>query len=186
MMKKLWLTALALSLAIFATGCSEDKESANPSSDENKQAESTEKASSEDTKGELKTALLDFQLNIVDLLKKNYGPINDYTAAIGEESTATPEEVESARVEAEKASKTLAEEVRKVEIPEAVGDKKESLSSALETLGQSFDKRAEMLAGKNDAGLAEADKLFEEFESAVSGIYKEVGLLAPSFKAELQ
>lgn len=185
-MKKVWLLALALALAIFAAGCSDNADDDAAENNDANTEQTDDAAKSDNKEADVKTALIDFQLNLVDVLKKNNGAIVEYSTAKGNEE-ATEEEVEAARQAAEEASKTVAEEVRAFEVPENVGDYQDQLAGAIDSLAQSYEKRAEGFAKDgSEAAIEEADTLFADFESQLETIYKDAGLIPPSIKAELE
>ncbi len=185
-MKK-WLLFIALAAALVISGCTEKEEPQDDTAtEENGDAEQAEKAEPKDDEAEAKSALLDFQMELTTTLKGQQPLINDYYALKGSEE-ATEEEVKEAQQQAKEASAKLAGEIRTVEVPETFGDEnKQTLEDAIGKLAQSYEKRSEAIDSGNEELTKEADALFSDFEKEAGKVYDQYGMLAPSFKAEIE
>ncbi|WP_221569306.1 hypothetical protein [Alkalihalobacillus sp. TS-13] len=183
-MKKL-LAFSMLFLLMFASACGNDG-SANGTKNE---------GGEKIDKNELKSHLLDFQLEVINVLKENHKPFAEFEAVkaqmndkeVAEEEKPSEEEAQAALETAQEAGPKAAEAIRGMEIPEELSQFEEDLQSGLENAAQSYEKRAEnasLEATENEQ--AEAEELFSSFEEKFGKPFEELDLLAPSFKPELE
>lgn len=192
-MKKIMMFAM-LFLLVIAAACSQDSEG----TEENKTEENTEENASEGTEGEeaseeeLKTALLDFQEEVVTVLQAHNGPFAEFQASkdtfYDEEAEEKPtkEELETLKNTAAEEGPKAAEELRAIEVPSELSKYEEELKTALEDAAKSYELRAENLTIENaENAQSEADEMFASFEEKMGKLFEDLGLTAPSFSAEL-
>ncbi|MCF6411966.1 hypothetical protein [Pseudalkalibacillus salsuginis] len=183
-MKKL-LAFSMLFLLVFAAACGNDDSATGTKDESEKKVDKTE----------LKSTLLDFQLEVTDVLKENHKPFAEFEAIkaqmndseVAEEEKPSKEEAQSALDAAKEAGPKAAEALRGMEIPSELSQYEEDLQSALEDAAKSYEKRAETvsLEAAEDAQ-AEADELFASFEEKFSKPFENLDLLSPKFKTELE
>jgi hypothetical protein len=189
-MKKLLMFAMLMLLAIAATACSEDSEG----TDEGNNTE--ENATEEDSEGaneeEAKAALLELQAEVVSVLREHDAPFGEFKTAKDTyydetaEEKPTLEELEALMAKAEAQGPKAAEALRAIEVPSELSDYKEDITSALEDAAKSYEKRTENLTVENvEDAQKEAEELFASFEEKMGKVFKDLGLAAPSFTAEL-
>ncbi|WP_261134769.1 hypothetical protein [Bacillus sp. Marseille-Q3570] len=183
-MKKL-LAFSMLFLIMFASACGND-DSANGTKNE---------GGEKIDKNELKSHLLDFQLEVINVLKENHKPFAEFESVkaqmndpeVAEEEKLSEEEAQAALKTAQEAGPKAAEAIRGMEIPEELSQYKEDLQTALEDAAQSYEKRAENASLEvTENGQAEAEELFASFEKKFGKPFEELDLLAPVFKSELE
>ncbi|WP_257351983.1 hypothetical protein [Pseudalkalibacillus decolorationis] len=190
-MKKLLMFAMLLML-VFAAACSQESED-SASEDKN-----TETKDSEESKGseeaDLKTELLNFQAEVVDVLQENNKPFGEFVDAKATyndpeaEAADKPskEELTSLMEAAKAAGPKAAEAIRAIEVPAELDKYKEDIEAALEDAAKSYEVRAENVTIEADEeAQKEADELFAGFEEKFGAVFEELGLTAPSFSAEL-
>ncbi|WP_044895082.1 DUF4168 domain-containing protein [Bacillus alveayuensis] len=174
-MKKLAAFGIASAL-LFASGCNQEAEP---------KKEETEKTETKEETVDVKTVLLDFQMQLINTITPKQKAIAAYDNAVATvndpetpaDQKPTPEEIEKLKADAIKASQELAQDVKNVEIPAELDKHKEAIEAAIEDLAKSYETRSKTLGGD----VTEADKLFNEFQTKMGKIFEEEGLLAPDF-----
>jgi PBP1b-binding outer membrane lipoprotein LpoB len=174
-MKKLAAFGIASAL-LFASGCNQEAEP---------KKETTEKTETKEETADVKTALLDFQMQLVNTITPKQKAIAAYDSAVATvndpqtpaDQKPKPEEIEKLKADAIKASQELAQDVKNVQIPAELDKHKEAIEAALNDLSASYESRSKNLGGD----VTEADKLFNEFQTKMGKIFEEEGLLAPDF-----
>ena len=183
-MKKL-LPLVMLFLLVFAAACSNNGSSNSTENDTN--GGNTEEASdSGSSEKDIKGDLLDFQLNLIQTVNKNDSPIYAFEAAKVAEEKPSDEELATMKADAEAAAKTVAEDVRGIEVPSELDQYKSDIEPALEDLAKSYETRAANLSDEPDAMYEESDAQFTSFEEKMGTVYEDAGLTAPSFAADLK
>jgi hypothetical protein len=192
-MKKIMMFAM-LFLLVIAAACSQDSEG----TEENNTEENTEENASEGTEGEeaseeeLKTAILDYQEEVVTVLQAHNGPFAEFQASKDTfhdeeaEEKPTKEELETLKNTAAEEGPKAAEELRAIEVPSELSKYEEDIKSALEDAAKSYELRAANLTIENaEDAQKEADEMFASFEEKMGKLFEDLGLTAPSFSAEL-
>ncbi|BCB03716.1 hypothetical protein [Bacillus sp. KH172YL63] len=181
-MKKLMLPFLLLSMSLFIAACSSDE----GGKEEGEMEKETTEETAQNDEGEMKTALLDFQMEVIDTVNANDSAIYAFeTAKAKEEDKPSAEEIAKLKTDAEAAAKKVAEDVKALEVPAALDSKKEEIQGALDDLSSSYETRAANLSDEADAEYAESDEKFASFEEKMAAVYEEVGLSKPSFAADI-
>ncbi|WP_066174047.1 hypothetical protein [Bacillus marinisedimentorum] len=185
-MKK-WMLLAALAGALVIAGCAQEEEpQEDTATEENGDTENNTDSEDENAEAQAKSALLDFQMDLTTTLKSEQPLINDYYA-LKDSEDATDEEVNEAQQQAKEASTKLAGEIRTIEVPEDFGEEnKQTLEEAIGNLAQSYETRAEAIDSGSEELATEADEQFGTFEEEVGKVYDQYGMLAPSFKAEIE
>ncbi|TKD71565.1 hypothetical protein [Pseudalkalibacillus hwajinpoensis] len=179
-MKKLLLPFMLFAL-VFAAACSNDE--VNNSNENASNSANSEETTNSET--DVKGALLDFQMNLIQTVNKNDSPIYGFEAAKVAEDKPSDEELAKMKSEAESAAKQVAEDVRGVEVPAELETYQSDIESALEDLAKSYETRAANLSDEAEAAYEESDAQFASFEEKMGSVYKDAGLTAPSFAADL-
>ncbi len=181
-MKKLMVPFLLLSLSIFTAACSSDEGSTE---EKETNTEATEETAKNDEM-DMKAALLDYQMEIIDTVNENDSAIYAFESAKAkEEDKPSAEEIAKMKTDAEAAAKKVAEDVRALEVPAALDSKKEEIQGALDDLAKSYETRAANLSDEANAEYAESDDQLASFEEKMGAIYEEAGLTKPSFSADM-
>ncbi|MGM7703833.1 hypothetical protein ACSVDE_19180 [Pseudalkalibacillus sp. Hm43] len=146
-------------------------------------------------KTEVKSQLLVFQEEIVDVLKEHHKPFAEfeamkakkYDAETAEEDKPAQEELEAKLEEAKSAGPEAAEAIRAMEVPSELSQYEEDFQSALEDLAKSYEQRSEELTiDNNEDAENKADELFASFEETVGKVFEDADLLAPNIKKEIE
>ncbi|WJV28674.1 hypothetical protein QTG56_16660 [Rossellomorea sp. AcN35-11] len=183
-MKRLLLPFLLLSMSLFIAACSSDDNSSTDTEQETTAEEPKETSESDGI--EMKSALLDYQMEIIDTVNANDSAIYAFESAKAkEEDKPSDEEIAKMKADAEAATKTVAEDVRALEVPAALDAKEEEIQGALEDLASSYETRAANLSDEANAEYAESDEKFASFEEKMAALYEEAGLTKPSFSADI-
>jgi hypothetical protein len=144
---------------------------------------------------EVKSQLLDFQEEIVGVLKVKHKPFAEFEALkakmndseVAEEEKPSKEEVETKMEEAKATGDEAAEAIRSIEVPSELSQYEEDFQSAFDDLSKSYEQRSESLTlEENEEAQIEADELFTSFEEKVGKIFEDADLLAPNIKKEIQ
>ena len=167
---------------VFAAACSNNGET-NTSNENATNSGETEETTTNET--DVKSALLDFQMNLITTVNKNDSPIYAFEAAKVAEEKPSDEELAKMKSEAEAAAKQVAEDVRDVEVPAELETYQSDIETALEDLAKSYETRAANLSDEAEAAYEESDAQFASFEEKMGTVYEDVGLTAPSFAADL-
>ncbi|WP_257351982.1 hypothetical protein [Pseudalkalibacillus decolorationis] len=187
-MKKL-LAFSMLFLLLFTTACGSNENNASGSKkDEEAKEEKVDQT-------EIKSALLDFQSEVVDVLQTQHKPFaafesskmmaNDPEAAA--EEKPAKEELQSLMKKAKAAGPKAAEAILAIEVPAELDQYKKEIQAALEDAAKSYEVRAEDLTLEPDEkAQKEADKLFVSFEKKMGKVFEDVDLLPPSFSKAIQ
>ncbi|MBN8207580.1 hypothetical protein JI666_02315 [Bacillus sp. NTK071] len=179
-MKKLLLPLMLFAL-VFAAACSNSE--TNNTNEGATNSGNTEETTNSET--DVKSALLDFQMNLIQTVNKNDSPIYAFEAAKVAEEKPSDEELAKMKSEAEEAANQVAEDVRGVEVPAELETYQSDIESALEDLAKSYETRAANLSDEAEAAYEESDAQFASFEEKMGTVYKDAGLTAPSFAADL-
>jgi len=171
-MKKLAVLGIASAL-LLGSGCSQETEPKK------------ETTATKEEKVDLKIELINFQMEVIDVLRIKHKAIAAYDDAVAatnnpevpQEEKPTPEELEQLKAEAIKASEELAQDVKKVQVPTELDKHKKAIKEALNDLSASYESRSKNIGGD----VTEADNLFNEFQTKMGKIFEEEGLLAPDF-----
>jgi hypothetical protein len=183
MMKKLLVPFILLSMSLFIAAC--NSEGSTEEKDTEKNTEATEEEAKSDEM-EMKSALLDYQMEIINTVNANDSAIYAFEAAKAkEEDKPSDEEIEKLKTDAEAAAKTVAEDVHALEVPAALDSKKEEIQGALDDLAKSYETRAANLSDEANAEYTESDEQFAAFEEKMAAVYEEAGLTKPSFTADI-
>ncbi|WLD93423.1 hypothetical protein [Alkalihalobacillus sp. AL-G] len=185
-MKKI-LAFTMLFLLVFTAACGSNEDNTTGSKQEGEPTE--------ENTAETKTALMEFQVKVVDVLQQQNKPFaafessklkaNDPEAAA--EEKPSKEELQSLMETAKAAGPKAAEAIRAIEVPAELEQYKKDIEAALEDAAKSYEKRAESLAIEAaENAQKEADELFASFEKKMGKVFEDLGLLAPSFSKELQ
>ncbi|MGG3912783.1 hypothetical protein [Rossellomorea vietnamensis] len=181
-MKKWMLPFLLLSMSLFIAACSSDEGSTEEKATN---TETTEENAKSDEM-EMKSALLDFQREIINTVNANDSAIYTFESAKAkEEDKPSAEEIAKLKTDAETAAKTVAEDVQGLEVPAALDSKKDEIQGALDDLSKSYETRAANLSDEANAEYTESDEQFASFEEKMAAIYEEAGLTKPSFSADI-
>ena len=181
-MKKLMLPFFLLSMSLFIAACSSDEGSTEEKETE---PEATEESAKSDEM-DMKTALLDYQMEIIDTVNATDSAIYAFeTAKAKEEERPSAEEIAKMKTDAEAAAKKVAEDVHALEVPAALDANKEEIQGALDDLAKSYETRAANLSDEANAEYAESDEQFASFEEKMAAVYEEAGLTKPSFAADI-
>lgn len=143
---------------------------------------------------EVKSALMDFQAEMVDVLQDSHKPFAEFEAIktkmndpeTAAEDMPTKEDAEAQLEEAKSSGPKAAEDIRAMEIPAELAQYEEDLKSALEDAATSYEKRAEELTLDKEEMESEADQLFASFEEKLGKIFEEADLLPPNIQKELE
>ena len=143
---------------------------------------------------EVKSALMDFQSELVDVLQDSHKPFAEFEAVKAKmndpetaaENLPTKEDAEALLEEAKAAGPKAAENIRAVEMPAKLAQHEEDLKAALEDVATSYEKRAEELTLEKNETESEADQLFANFEEKLGKVFEAAGLLQPNIKKELE
>lgn len=144
---------------------------------------------------EVKSQLLDFQEEIVDVLKVNHKPFAEFEelkakmndSEVAEEEKPSKEEAETKMEEAKAAGDKAAEAIRSIEVPSELSQYEEDFKSAFDDLAKSYEQRSEALTlEENEEAQSEADELFTSFEEKLGNIFEDADLLAPNIKKEIE
>ncbi|WP_226658203.1 hypothetical protein [Pseudalkalibacillus hwajinpoensis] len=176
---KRFLPLFMLLVFVFVAACSNNE--ANDTSTNANNSGSTEEASETDVKSDL----LDFQMNLIQTINESDSPIYAFEAAKVAEEKPSDEELATMKSDAEAAAKKVAEDVRAVEIPAELDTYKSDIEAALEDLAKSYETRAANLSDEPEATYEESDAQFASFEEKMATVYEDAGLTAPSFSADL-
>jgi hypothetical protein len=183
MMKKLLVPFILLSMSLFIAAC--NSEVSTEEKDTEKNTEATEEEAKSDEM-EMKSALLDYQMEIINTVNANDSAIYAFEAAKAkEEDKPSDEEIAKLKTDAEAAAKTVAEDVHALEVPAALDSKKEEIQGALDDLAKSYETRAANLSDEANAEYTESDEQFAAFEEKMAAVYEEAGLTKPSFTADI-
>ncbi|WP_408008841.1 hypothetical protein ACJROX_00160 [Pseudalkalibacillus sp. A8] len=183
-MKKL-LAFSMLFLLMFAAACGNDDSATGTNDEGEEKVDQTE----------VKSSLLDFQLEIIKVLKENHKPFAEFEAVkaqmndseVAEEEKPSEEEAQAAMDAAKEAGPKAAEALQGMEIPSELSQYEEDLQSALDDAAKSYEKRAENVSLEEQEGAqAEANELFVSFEKKFGKPFEDLDLLAPNFKPELE
>ncbi|WP_201715784.1 hypothetical protein [Rossellomorea arthrocnemi] len=181
-MKKLMLPFFLLSMSLFIAACSGDKDSTEKKESDTETTEETAKSDEMD----MKTALLDYQMEIINTVNANDSAIYAFeTAKAKEEDKPSAEEIAKLKTDAEAAAKTVAVDVRALKVPAELDSKKDEIQGALDDLATSYETRASNLSDEVNAEYTESDKQFASFEEKMAAVYEESGLSKPSFSADI-
>ncbi|WP_283152178.1 hypothetical protein [Guptibacillus hwajinpoensis] len=175
---------LVMLLFVFVAACSNNGASNENDSNATTNSESSEETSSAN-ESDVKSDLLDFQLNLIQTVNKSDSPIYEFEAAKVAEEKPSDEELTTMKSDAESAAKTVAEDVRAIEIPAELETYKSDIEAALEELAKSYETRAANLSDDPEATYEESDAQFASFEEKMATVYEDAGLTAPSFSADL-
>lgn len=179
---KRFLPLVMLLVFVFVAACSNNE--ANDTSTNANNSGSTEEAS-EASETDVKSDLLDFQMNLIQTINKSDSPIYAFEAAKVAEEKPSDEELATMKSDAEAAAKKVAEDVRGVEVPAELDTYKSDIEAALEDLAKSYETRAANLSDDPEATYEESDAQFASFEEKMATVYEDAGLTAPSFSADL-
>ncbi|RBP07907.1 hypothetical protein [Rossellomorea aquimaris] len=183
-MKKLLVPFILLSMSLFIAACSSD-EGSTEETDNETNTEATEETTKSDEM-EMKSALLDYQMEIINTVNANDSAIYLFEAAKAkEEEKPSDEEIAKLKTDAEAAAKTVAEDVHALEVPAALDAKNEEIQGALDDLAKSYETRAANLSDEANAEYTESDEQFAAFEEKMAAVYEEAGLTKPSFSADI-
>jgi hypothetical protein len=190
-MKKLLMFAMLLML-MFAAACSQDSDDTGSKDEGTEDTSTDENAKADET--DMKTELLNFQADVVDVLQENNAAFSELVAAktsfydpeTAAEDKPTEEDLNALAEAAKAAGPKAAEAIRAIEIPASLDEYKSDIEAALEDAAKSYEVRAEhvTIENKEDAQ-KEADELFTSFETKFGAIFEDQGMVAPSFSAEL-
>ncbi len=181
-MKKL-LSILSLSLLLVVAACGSNT---NDSTQAN--------ADTEQSDTDVKSVLLDFQAEVVSVLKGHNEPISAYESAklamsdseTPEEEKPSAEELEELKSDAVEASKATVEGIKELKIPGELDDSKSEIQSALDELVKAYEVRAEQAAIDDPTVQEKASEHFTKFEDQMGTIFEDAGLIKPSFAKELE
>ncbi|TCT25524.1 hypothetical protein EDD68_10378 [Melghiribacillus thermohalophilus] len=176
------LLAIGLSSALLFAGCADDEGQDVQEDQTNDNNDVTEV-----DENELKSSLLDTQMNLISELRVLNQTILEYDALLnGEEE---PEE--EALIAAAEEAKTAAEEaLSKLESFEVSGTYTEevqsSLEDSLEDLKTYFQERINALdESQTEPDFTAAQEAFDSFQEKFGSIFEEAGLLVPDMAKEL-
>ncbi|MGB7999732.1 MAG: hypothetical protein WCF60_06475 [Anaerobacillus sp.] len=179
-MKKL-LSILSLSMLLLVAACGSNTNSGDEASGD---------AEQDDTK----SVLLDFQSEIVSVLKENNEDIASYESAkqavndseTPEEEKPSTEELEELKGNAVKASEATVKDIKSLKVPSELNDSKEEIDGALEELTNAYEIRAEQAAIDDPSVQEKALEHFTKFEDQMGKVFEDAGLIKPSFAKELE
>ncbi|MYL63904.1 hypothetical protein GLW07_11110 [Bacillus hwajinpoensis] len=180
---KRFLPLAMLLVFVFVAACSNNE--ANESSSNATNNSGSKEETSDASETDVKSDLLDFQMNLIQTVNKNDSPIYAFEAAKVAEEKPSDEELATMKADAEAAAKTVAEDVRAVEVPAELDTYKSDIEAALEDLAKSYETRAANLSDEPEATYEESDAQFTSFEEKMATVYEDAGLTAPSFSADL-
>ncbi|MCA0990342.1 hypothetical protein [Pseudalkalibacillus hwajinpoensis] len=178
---KRFLPLVMLLVFVFVAACSNNEANEGGATNNSGSTEETSDASETDVKSDL----LDFQMNLIQTVNKSDSPIYAFEAAKVAEEKPSDEELATMKADAEAAAKTVAEDVRAVEVPTELDTYKSDIEAALEDLAKSYETRAANLSDEPEATYEESDAQFASFEEKMATVYEDAGLTAPSFSADL-
>ena len=189
-MKKLMMFAM-LFLLVIAAACSQDSEGTDEKkSDDNNTEENMKDNESSDA--DVKTAVLNFQEEVVTVLQDHNGPFAEFQSSkdtyLDPEAEEKPsaDEMETLKTAAQEEGSKAAEAIRGIEVPSDLSKYEDDIKSALDDAAKSYEKRAENLTVEDvEDAQKEADELFTSFEEKMGKVFEDLGLTAPSFSAEL-
>ncbi|WP_273836462.1 hypothetical protein [Guptibacillus sedimenti] len=179
-MKKL-LSVLSLSMLLIVAACGSNTNSESETSGETEQADT-------------KSVLLDFQSEVVSVLKKHNDAIVAYESAKAafhdsetpEADKPSTEELEELKGSATEASKATVEGIKGLSVPAELDDSKEEIESAFDDLTQAYTIRAEQADIADPSVQEKALEQFTKFEDKMGKVFEDTGLIKPSFAKELQ
>lgn len=165
-MKKIFLLASVLTLALGLAACSSSSD--NAAKKENKGTETA--------KTDLKKPMVKFFMDLSKKINAKDADLNTYENA----EAPTPEEKQAAITSAT----AVAEEVKSIQVPTELKSKKADLESALKDIADSYQAKAEEL--KKDApSLDAANATFTQGEEKLGKVFTSVKLLKPSLNKEV-
>ncbi|WLR58159.1 hypothetical protein [Guptibacillus hwajinpoensis] len=179
-MKKVFLV-LSLSMLLVVAACGSNTNSANESSGDREQMDT-------------KSVLLDFQSEIVSVLKENNEDIAAYESAkfavsdseTPEEEKPSTEELKELKGNAVEASKATVEGIESLKVPSELNDSKKEIESALDELMEAYEIRAEQAAIDDSSVQEKALEHFTMFEDQMGKVFEDADLIKPSFAKELE
>ncbi|WP_335871796.1 hypothetical protein [Bacillus sp. 2205SS5-2] len=170
-MKKLWWLAIA-ALIIVVAGCGSNEAESEKTGEETKQTD--EKA--------VKSALMDTYLNLIVTVNGSDISLNEFEGSM---ETLEGEELQTAKAAAVDSAAQSAEAVRSIDLSDELGEHKEDIQSALDTLVDSYELKAEELKKEGEMSLDEANAKFTEADEKIANTLEAVGLSRSSIEKEL-
>ena len=144
---------------------------------------------------EVKSQLLNFQQDVVDVLKENHKPFAELKALqakmndpeVTEDEKPSTEDIEAKKEEAKVAGEKAVEAIRAIEVPSKLSQYEEDIQSALEDAAKSYEQRIEDLKIESPAETqSKADELFARFEEKLGKVFEDADLFAPDISKELE
>ncbi|WP_273853828.1 hypothetical protein [Guptibacillus spartinae] len=179
-MKKL-LSVLSLSMLLIVAACGSNTNSESETSGEAEQADT-------------KSVLLDFQAEVVSVLKENNDEIVAYESAKAafldnetpEADKPSTEELEDLKGPAVEASKATVDGIEGLTVPAELDDSKEEIDSSFDELTKAYNIRAEQADIEDPSVQEKAAEHFTKFEDKMGKVFEDTGLIKPSFAKELE
>jgi hypothetical protein len=167
-MKKVWAvsSALALSLALGACSGGGDQSS--------EKEQDTAASTAEQTNP--KKALVRFYMDLTNQINEQDVDLNTYVN--------TEEKTDELKTAAAQSASTVAEGLKKVEIPADLKEQKEDIEAALKDFSTSYELKAEELK-KGEPSFEEADQTFLTGQEKLGTVFESVELLKPDLSKEV-
>ena len=159
-------------------------------SNTNSESETSGEAEQADTK----SVLLDFQAEVVSVLKENNDEIVAYESAKAafldsetpEADKPSTEELEDLKGPAVEASKATVDGIEGLTVPAELDDSKEEIESSFDELTKAYNIRADQADIEDPSVQEKAAEHFTKFEDKMGKVFEDTGLIKPSFAKELE
>ncbi len=178
-MKKLLLLIASLSLVLAA--CSEDKEEKKVTPTEGTKSEEA----TTDEKANPAGDMMKFYLSISQSINAVDADLNAYenveTLEVPPEAAELKKMQEAARI----AAANAAIKVEELEVPADLKAQQETIDSALKKIQEAYTMKSDALAAEGEVVLDEANAKFEEADTELNKVLKEVGLAESSISMEV-
>jgi hypothetical protein len=172
-MKKI-LATTAIAAMLLASGCSDDNTDSNTDT------------SKTDKNQEVKSALLDFQLDLKNTINEYDTVLYAFEAAKDKEKDKpSEEELTNSMEEAKTAIDTISEKVQSLSIDGDLSSHKDELESVLSDFASAYEAWGENINITDDKGQDAYSEKFKEAQEKLNSIYEEEDLEPANLTADV-
>jgi len=175
-MKKLLL--LLASLSIVLAACSSDKKET---------PETTNGAGATETEEKANPAadMMKFYLSISQSINEVDADLNSFENAQGEAALPEGAELKTMKEAAIASADNAAAKVEALEVPKTLSTHQEAIDSALAKMQEAYTLKSQALATEGEIKFDEANAKFQEADTELNAVLKEVGLVGSSIFNEV-
>ena len=174
-MKKLLVLIASLSLVLAA--CSSDKENATETK--------TTGATSTEEKANPAADMMNFYLSVSQSINEVDADLNAFEDAQAAGELPEGAELQTMKDNAKAATVNASAKVKTLKIPASLTEQQEAIEGALAKIQDAYNMKSEALAAEGEYVAEEANAKFQEADTELNAVLKEVGLIGSSIFNEV-